>query len=88
MFVERQGTEGHEDKSTSTKDRSPSHNGILTNIANILHFTLKVTGGNRGIGYAVVKRLSKEFNGVVLFTGNSELKFTSISFLYLPSVRR
>ena len=31
--------------------------------------TLKVTGGNRGIGYAVVKRLSKEFNGVVLFTG-------------------
>ena len=30
----------------------------------------KVTGGNRGIGYAVVKRLSKEFNGVVIFTGN------------------
>ncbi|XP_068719027.1 carbonyl reductase [NADPH] 1-like isoform X1 [Montipora capricornis] len=27
-----------------------------------------VTGGNRGIGYAVVKRLSKEFNGVVIFT--------------------
>lgn len=70
VFDEREETEGHEDKSTSMKDRSPSHNGILTNIANILHFTLKVTGGNRGIGYAVVKRLSKEFNGVVLFTGN------------------
>ena len=33
-------------------------------------YIVKVTGGNRGIGYAIVKRLCKEFNGVVLFTGN------------------
>ncbi|KAJ7370199.1 hypothetical protein OS493_033824 [Desmophyllum pertusum] len=31
-----------------------------------------VTGGNRGIGYAIVKRLCKEFNGVVLFTATHE----------------
>lgn len=31
-----------------------------------------VTGGNRGIGYAIVKRLCKEFSGVVLFTARDE----------------
>ena len=39
----------------------------------IFNSTSKVTGGNRGIGYAVVKRLSKQFNGVVFFTGNSDM---------------
>jgi len=43
-------------------------------------FTLisKVTGGNRGIGYAIVKRLSKEFNGVVLFTARDHNNGTKV----------
>ena len=28
-----------------------------------------VTGSNKGIGYAIVKRLCKEFDGVVYLTG-------------------
>ena len=42
------------------------------NFLNYIFFPLKVTGGNRGIGQAIVKRLSQEFNGIVLFTGNSK----------------
>lgn len=37
-----------------------------------------VTGGNRGIGYAIVKRLCKEFDGVVLFTARDENTGTKI----------
>lgn len=28
-----------------------------------------VTGSNRGIGYAIVKRLCKEFDGIIYLTG-------------------
>ena len=42
------------------------------NFLDYIFFRLKVTGGNRGIGQAIVKRLSQEFNGIVLLTGNSE----------------
>ena len=45
---------------------------IFLNFLNYIFFPLKVTGGNRGIGQAIVKRLSQEFNGIVLFTGNSK----------------
>ncbi|KAL9966024.1 hypothetical protein ACROYT_G024032 [Oculina patagonica] len=37
-----------------------------------------VTGGNRGIGCAIVKRLCKEFNGVVLFTARDENTGTKV----------
>ena len=30
----------------------------------------KVTGANKGIGYAIVKKLCKEFSGTVILTGN------------------
>lgn len=42
---------------------------VVRDFCDSILFTLQVTGGNRGIGYAVVKRLCKEFDGVVLFTG-------------------
>ena len=45
---------------------------IFFNFLNYIFFPLKVTGGNRGIGQAIVKRLSQEFKGIVLFTGNSQ----------------
>jgi hypothetical protein len=31
--------------------------------------SVKVTGGNKGVGYAVVKKLLKKFRGVVYLTG-------------------
>ena len=31
-----------------------------------------VTGSNKGIGYAIVKRLCKEFDGVVYLTGKTK----------------
>lgn len=42
---------------------------VVRDFCDSILFTLQVTGGNRGIGYAIVKRLCKEFDGVVLFTG-------------------
>ena len=30
---------------------------------------VKVTGGNKGVGYSVVKKLLKKFRGVVYLTG-------------------
>ncbi len=31
--------------------------------------SVKVTGGNKGVGYSVVKKLLKKFRGVVYLTG-------------------
>ena len=40
-----------------------------------------VTGGNKGIGFSVVKGLAKDFNGQVYLTG----KFMNFSLLYYYS---
>ena len=36
----------------------------------------KVTGANKGIGFAIVKKLCKEFSGTVILTGNFGNLFT------------
>jgi hypothetical protein len=36
-------------------------------------FLLQVTGGNKGIGYAIVDKLCSIFNGVIYLTGMIDL---------------
>lgn len=36
-----------------------------------------MTGANKGIGYAIVKKLCKEFSGTVILTGNFGDLFTA-----------
>ena len=38
---------------------------------------LQVTGANRGLGFAIVKKLCETFEGVVILTGNINIKKSS-----------
>ena len=43
-----------------------------------------VTGANKGIGYAIVKELSKKFNGLIYLTGIfSYIFYQKFKFFYL-----
>ena len=42
-----------------------------------------MTGANKGIGYAIVKKLCKELSGIVILTGNFGDLFTV--FIYFIS---
>ena len=44
--------------------------------SSFLFIFYKVTGANKGIGYAIVKKLCKEFSGTVILTGNFGDLFT------------
>ena len=39
------------------------------NVVFTIFFSVKVTGGNKGVGYSVVRKLLKKFRGVVYLTG-------------------
>ena len=45
--------------------------------SSFLFIFYKVTGANKGIGYAIVKKLCKEFSGTVILTGNFGDLFTA-----------
>lgn len=41
--------------------------------------SLQVTGGNRGIGFCIVKQLSKQFDGVIILTGKLSITLATVA---------
>ena len=48
-----------------------------SNFCFVVQLCAQVTGANKGIGFAIVKRLCKEFQGDVLLTGRVYLDMPS-----------